>query len=61
VSDGCTKKEEAMMYGGEYMKKGKEGKAHEAKESETEKYREYGCVGPSPTFSQILATYKKGK
>lgn len=50
-----------MMYGGEYMKKGKEGKAHEAKESETEKYREYGCVGPSPTFSQILATYKKGK
>jgi len=50
-----------MMYGGEYMKKDKHGKAHEAKESETEKYREYGCAGPTTTLSDILATDKKGK
>lgn len=52
-----------MMYGGEYMKKRKhaEGPAHEKGESEDEKMREYGCVGPSPTLSQILATDKKSK
>jgi hypothetical protein len=50
-----------MMYGGEYMKKDKHGKAHEKSEDEGEKYREYGCAGPSTTLLQILATDKKGK
>lgn len=52
-----------MMYGGEYMKKkhDKEGPAHEKGEDETEKMNEYGCVGPTPTFKQILSTYKNAK
>lgn len=50
-----------MMYGGEYMKKDRHGKKHEMTEDEGEKYREYGCAGPSTTLSQILATDKKGK
>jgi hypothetical protein len=28
-------------------------------EDEGEKYREYGCAGPSTTLAQILATAKK--
>lgn len=45
-----------MMYGGEYMKNDRHGKKHEMGEDEGEKYREYGCAGPSQTLAQILAT-----
>lgn len=46
-----------MMYGGKYMKsKNKDAKS--AADYETAKYQAYGCAGPSPTFKQILATYK---
>ena len=47
-----------MMYGGEYMKKDRHGKKHEESEDEGEKYREYGCAGPSTTLKDILATDK---
>ena len=51
-----------MMYGGEYMKKKKDRNGDNGDyDDESEKLREYGCVGPTSTFKDILATYKKGK
>ena len=52
-----------MMYGGEYMKK-KKGRNGDNGDNgdyddETEKLKEYGCVGPTSTFKDILSTYKK--
>lgn len=47
-----------MMYGGKYMKS-KNSDAKAAADYETAKYQAYGCAGPSPTFKQILSTYKK--
>ena len=51
-----------MMYGGKYMKNGNgNGNGYEDDDMdeamyETEKYNKYGCVGPTTTFAQILAT-----
>lgn len=44
-----------MMYGGKYMKS-KNSDAKAAAESESAKYKMYGCAGPTTTFAQILAT-----
>lgn len=46
-----------MMYGGKYMKS-KNQDAKKAADYETAKYQAYGCVGPTSTFTDILATYK---
>lgn len=46
-----------MMYGGEYMKKGRkyaEGPAHEKREDESTKMKEYGVPDTSGFLSRIM-------
>lgn len=49
-----------MMYGGKYMKEGKEGPKHEMGESEDEKCREYGVPDTSGMLGKIMDSYKGG-